>query len=176
MTDNLTYSIAVRNLQTYLRSLLDDGEDALIFSVPIDGIYGRATRDAITEYQKLRGLNATGVVDKLTWDTLFAQYLSINERNNRRIHPDFFPSAPTNYETSLGEESAFISILQLILDELRIAYSLPIFEKSGIYDGDTSLAVKEFQRIHFLPVTGRVDRRTWNSMSEAYNRYARHTA
>ena len=173
MTYHMTYNTAVKNLQRYLRSLENNGDHAGIFSIPVDGIYDSATREAVTEFQRIQGFSATGVVDKLTWDTLFAQYLLTGEISDRRNSPDFFPAVPGNYETALGEEGSFIAVLQLILDDLRVSYSLPVFEKNGIYDGDTSLAVKEFQRIHSLPVTGRVDRRTWNSLSDAYNRYAR---
>ena len=66
-------------------------------------------------------------------------------------------------------------MLQFVLDEIRLVYdTLPNFEMNGTYDADTALAVKEFQRIHGLPITGRVDRSTWNEMANIYNQYARY--
>ena len=164
------------NLQRYLRSLaiLDAEQDIIL--VPLDGIFDARTKEALIEYQRTRGLPITGRAERLTWDTLFEEYKSGERTNGRVAFPDLFPPSPTNYQTEFGEESAFIKFLQFILDELRISYgSLPPFEQNGIFDGDTSLAVKEFQRIHRLPVTGRVDRSTWNSISDAYNVYARNT-
>ena len=173
-TDNPTYSTAVANIQRYLRRIAPSTVDRELFSVPVDGIYGSRTRDAISEFQRITGLPATGVVNKATWDSLFGEYQRITLENDQRISPDFFPAIPPDYETDIGERSSFVTILQLILDELRISYdTLPPFAQNGIFDTDTSLAVKEFQRIHLLPQTGRVNRRTWNAMSEAFNIYAR---
>ena len=176
MTDHPTYSDAVVNLQRYLRRLVIFDEEQNILLVPIDGIFGERTKEALIEYQRTRGLPVTGRAEKLTWDTLFTEYERDIRINDRRTFPDLFPASPGNYQTEFGDESAFIKFLQFILDELRISYdSLPPFEQSGIFDGDTSLAVKEFQRIHLLPVTGRVNRDTWNAISDAYNAYARNT-
>lgn len=180
MADNSTYSghanynTAVENLQRYLRKLADNGEPREIFAVPIDGIYDTKTREAVAEFQRTRGLPVTGTANKITWDALFVEYSHLLHERDRRVYPDLFPKDPPDYETDFGEKSAFISVLQFLLDELRAAYgTLPEFEMNGSYDGDTSLAVKEFQRINLLPVTGRVNRSTWNAISEAYNRYVR---
>lgn len=174
MEDHVTYPTAVRNLQRYLRRIYDADRSKIIFAVPIDGIYESATRDAVSEFQRIQGLPVTGIADRPTWELLFAEYTLLTEYNDKRIYPVFFPSAPIDYETSFGEKSSFISVLQFVLDELRVSYgTLPSFEMNGTFDGDTSLAVKEFQRLHSLPVTGKVNRRTWNAMADAFNRYAR---
>ncbi len=175
MTEHQTYRAAVSNLQRYLRRLSGSEADSAVFALPIDGIFNEETAEAVSEYQKRRGLPVTGRADKLTWDTLFLEYLALEAEDRRKSSPDIFPVFPSDYETEFGESGAFISLLQFILDELRHSYdSLPPFEMSGIFDGDTSLAVKEFQRIHALPVTGRVNRRTWSEISTAYNQYGRY--
>lgn len=175
MTDNPTYTSAVTNLQRYLRRISEEYDGANLFSVPIDGIYDTRTRDAVSEFQRLNGIEVTGDADKQTWDAIFIEYSRLVREIDGKTDPDFFPLSPENYETDFGEKSIFISALQLVLDELRVSYdSIPAFEMNGTFDGDTSLAVKEFQRIHGLPVTGRVDRNTWNRMSDAFNRYARY--
>ncbi len=175
MTDHATYRTAVRNLQRYLRRLSDGSDGADIFAVPIDGIFGTATADAVSEYQRRKGLGVTGRADKITWDTLFAEYLERTAEERRKTDPDLFPAFPDGYETEFGETGAFITMLQFTLDELRQSYdTLPGFAINGTFDGDTSLAVKEFQRIHSLPMTGRVNRRTWNEIAIAYNRYGRY--
>ncbi len=173
MTDNIERSPAVENLQRYLRGLSLYGDEAQrqIFSVPTDGIYDTHTRSAVAEFQRMNGLPINGITDLITWNLIFDAYRNA-QKTDRTAYVGFFPSAPQGYETDFGEEGLFIEIIQLLLDELRISYgSLPDFERNGVFDRDTSLAVKEFQRIHLLPITGRVDRATWNSIADAYNRY-----
>ena len=170
-----TYKASVRNLQKYLRAL-SVGDDREIFAVPIDGIYEDATENAVIEFQRRNTLPITGRADKATYDAIYLEYLRLTEEDRRRYSPDLFPALPDGYATDFGERGPFIAALEFILDELRIAYdTLPTFERDGTYDGDTALAVKEFQRIHGLPITGRVDRRTWSELSRAYDSYARYS-
>ena len=168
MRNYLTYTDAVLNLQKYLRRI-EEPKNA----VPIDGIYGSDTRAAVSRFQKANDLKDTGIVDKETWDLLYIQYERMLEENDKRIYVDLFPKNPKDYATEIGEEGYFVSAIQFILNELRISYdTLPSFEANGIYDEETANAIKEIQRIHLLPITGRVDRRTWNAISDAYNRYS----
>lgn len=170
-----TYRDSVRNLQKYLRAL-STAENGQIFAVPIDGIYEDATENAVSEFQRRSDLPVTGRADKNTFDAIYIEYLRLTENERRRYSPDLFPALPDDYVTEFGERGPFIAVLEFILDELRIAYdTLPTFARDGTYDGDTALAVKEFQRIHGLPVTGRVDRRTWSELSRAYDSYARYS-
>ncbi len=159
MTDAATYSDAVRNLQTYLRAI--SLADERIVRVPVDGIYDTATRDAITEFQKTRGLTPSGIADRETHDLIYAEYLALRELEP--FPADFFPQSPANYVAKTGDEFAFIMLLQLLLSELAAVYDFPSeVVPSGAFDTATESAVSEIQRAHSLPVNGRVDRRTWN--------------
>lgn len=170
-----TYREAVRNLQRYLRIFANGEKDTEIFALPIDGIYESATEDAVSEFQRRNALPVTGIADKATFDAIYVEYLKATQESRRLHSPDFFPALPEGYVTEFGERSPFIAALEFVLDEIRIAYdTLPAFERDGTFDGDTALAVKEFQRIHGLPVTGRVDRITWNELGRAYNNYVRY--
>ena len=171
MAEMMTKSQAVRNLQRYLRRLSFEDND--ILPVPIDGIFGSRTEEAVSEFQRMRGLAVTGRVDRITWDLLFAEYDRLRREQDRRILPDLFPRVPPDYQTTVGEEGAFITLLQWMLTELSIAYdTLPTLTVTGVMDDDTARSVVEFQRIHGLSQTGRVDRHTWNRLSEEYNQYA----
>ena len=159
---------AARNIQRYLR-LIGTEQDRKIFSVPIDGIYDSATKNAVSEFQRLYSLPVTGTTDKITFDMLFREYTRII-RENEKKYPDLFPDQPPSYQTELGEKSYFVSLVQFILDELRVSYdTIPFFDRKGEYDFDTSVAVKEFQRLSSLPVTGKVNKETWNALAQAYN-------
>ena len=68
-----------------------------------------------------------------------------------------------------GDEGLIISAIRYLLRELMIDYG-GIFEDiplAGTFDTVTEDAVKQFQRLHGLPVTGRVDRDTWNRLVAA---------
>ena len=80
MTDHPNYNDAVANLQRYLRRLVVFDEYKNIDLVPIDGIFEEQTREALKEYQRTRGLPITGKAEKLTWDTLFAEYAAERPR------------------------------------------------------------------------------------------------
>ncbi len=46
--------------------------------------------------------------------------------------------------------------------------AIPLVIPSGIYDERTQEAIEKFQREYGLPVTGKVDRETWDKLFEVY--------
>lgn len=171
MQQHMTNQQAVSNLQRYLRRL--SYEENGILPLPIDGIFGSRTEEALSEFQRMRGFPVTGRADKATWDALFAEYERLLRQEDLRRPLDFFPRVPQNYQTTPGETGAFIALLQFILNELTSDYdTLPLLSITGSYDDATAGAVTEFQRIHGLPQSGLVNRNTWNRLSEKYNQYA----
>lgn len=175
MTEHPTYKTAVRNLQKYLRIFADGTEGSEIFALPVDGIFEDATEKAVSEFQQRMSLPVTGSANKATFDAIYLEYLMATDRARRKYSPDLFPAIPEGYVTEFGERSPFVATLEFVLDELRVVYdTLPNFQKDGTYDRDTALAVKEFQRIHGLPITGRVDRATWNELGREYDNYVRY--
>ena len=171
MIEHVTERDAVRNLQRYLRRL--SYENQAIPPVPVDGIFETRTRESLSAFQKSVGLPVTGRADRITWERLFAEYEKRKREEDRRVSPDFFPQNPADYETTLGERNAFISLLQFVLEELRVVYdTLPPFPQNGVFDAESSAAVREFQRIGGLPQSGRVNRNVWNRLAEEYGFYA----
>lgn len=170
MSTPINKADAVSNLQRYLRRL--SIEHPSILPVPIDGIFAEQTTKALKEFQALYGLPVTGIADRQTWDTLFAEYGRLLQLDAREPLPDFFPASPPNYRTQAGERHAFIALLQFMLNELLLSYdTLPTLTLNSTMDEETSKAVSEFQRIHLLPVTGQVDRPTWNRIVQEYMNY-----
>ena len=170
MAEPYTKQEAIRNLQRYLRRLSYEEND--ILPVPVDGIFDDRTEEALLEFQRMKGLPETGSADRSTWDALFAEYTRLSREEDLRVPLDFFPPIPEDYEPILGEHHAFITLLQFMLSELTLvydAYSPPPL--SGGYDEATETAVKHFQEIHNIPATGRLNRNTWNRLSEEYRNY-----
>ena len=159
---------AITNLQRYLRRL--SYEYLSTPRVPIDGIFGESTKNALSEFQRENGLDVTGVADKRTWDSLFSEYQRVTEaeRLSQGLYP--FPDLPSDYAVSLGDTLTLVRIIQILLSELQVTYD--IFEditESGTFDAKTSDAVREFQIINGLPPTGSVDKATWNRIVREYS-------
>lgn len=171
MNAPLNLNQAIKNLQLYLRGI--SFVDERIGRVPIDGIFDSATEEAVASFQRTRGLPETAIVDRVTWDAIYEEYLALESTQSHCRSPLFFPSAPYGYEASLGEESAFVAILQIMLRELRLIFdNIPDIAADGVFGEDTEEAVKEFQRASLLEVTGRVDLSTYNRLLRAFGSLA----
>ncbi len=71
---------AVRDLQTYLSII---GKNyAVIPIIPVTGYFGEQTREAVTAFQTAFGLEPSGTVGPITWNTIVQQYdFLIGEQN-----------------------------------------------------------------------------------------------
>ncbi len=170
MDQPITNRDAIRNLQRYLRRV--SYEDNRIIPVPIDGVFDDRTEEALLAFQGKMNLPKTGRADEETWNLLFSEYDRLKKEQDLRVPIDFFPPSPENYESVPGERGAFITLLQFMLGELTLvydAYSPPPL--TGVFDEDTEEALLRFQAIHGLPPTGRLNRNTWNRLSEEYRNY-----
>ena len=157
-------------IQQYLRSLARDG-----YQIPLiipDGIYGSETVNAVRVFQSLLGLPVTGRVDYDTWQALRAAYEEV-QRNNARSTPIYpFEEVLRDGKVTEGNILPLIYIIQIILRTIGVAYqNLEEQEITGIYDSDTMRNVRDFQRINGIPITGEVDKETWDRLAEAYNKY-----
>ena len=171
MDTPLNLQDAIFNLQTYLRAI--SFSDDRIERVPIDGIFDSDTEKAVRSFQQTRGLPATGIVDKMTWDAIYGEFKRINEEKDRSQGYNFFPASPPDYQASIGDAGAFISLVQLIMRELSVIYDVfEDVEVTGTFDSTTENAIKEFQRAAGLPITGRIDLRTWNRLSRDFSNYS----
>ena len=155
----------VRSLQTMLRVLGED-EPALKKVVP-DGFYGDQTRNAVYQFQRTRGLPATGVTDQATWDRILADYTPALTRLQ--------PAEPLQIilepgqTIRRGERSPYLYVIQAALLTLSEAYaSIAPPEISGILDAPTADAIATFQYLSGLPQTGELDKITWKQLAFHY--------
>ena len=85
------------------------------------------------------------------------------------IYP--FPGA--NYKTFIGEKSDIIYIIQILLSAIAVVYDdFETIVPSGTFDQKTSDAVGRFQKFNQLPITGIVDKRTWDALANNYNTFS----
>ncbi len=158
---------AIMTIQTYLRQLSFHNED--IPPVPLDGIYESETRRSVIAFQNANSLSPTGIVDRETWDRLREEYENSVALNSPPVRIDVFPRTPRDYGISIGEKSYLSAIIQHMLDELERVYSFSELSDSGIYDEINAANVREFQARNNIPVTGEVNRETWDAMALQYN-------
>ena len=70
-----------------------------------------------------------------------------------------------------------VSSLQHMLSQLSYAYEpLPFVAVDGVFGEETLAAVMVFQREFLLPVTGRVDGRTWDEITRHFRMWEREWA
>jgi peptidoglycan hydrolase-like protein with peptidoglycan-binding domain len=159
MEQPLNLQDAIYNLQKYLRAI--SFADERVARPPLDGIFDSATEESVRSFQSSRGIMPSGIVDKATWDAIYEEYKALALAEEL----PFFPSNPIDYTARLGEESSFISIVQILLQELSSVYdSFEAVEITGIFDIATENAIKELQRASGLPVTGELDRQTYRRL------------
>ena len=168
MSRHLTERDAIRNLQTYLRAQMLT--DPSFPRVPLDGIYGEKTKNAVKYFQTQNSLEATGIVNRETWDMLYLQYSEILNDNALSAPIIPFPSYPKGYRITQNTQSFLVSIVQYMINEIVLVYNfLPALAIDGFYGPETESAVKDIQARNGLEQTGEVDKATWAVLSRIFN-------
>ena len=91
--------------------------------------------------------------------------VTINETDNIRSPRESYPGEPL----SSGDYGENVRIIQEQLNRIAVNFpQLPLIGVNSAYDSSTVTAVREFQRLFVLPVTGVVDRATWYRISQIY--------
>ncbi len=163
----------IREVQNMLRTVgYSTGERCLI--IPENGIFDAATEKSLACFRELHGLGVGGVLDEATYNALSDAYSAELFRRGPTAAVRPYPERD-GYELSLGERGELVLILQLMLGALALYYDLPRVAPSGAFDDETYRAVCDFQRASALPVTGSVDRYTWERLAEEYNETVNYT-
>lgn len=114
-----------------------------LYAGAIDGIFGTQLEQAIKTFQRRVFLPETGVVDTLTWRSLYA-------------------GAPIDMPAlQWGSTDRAVILLQKALQANGHAVIL-----NGLFDQQTEVAVKQFQRRQGLVVDGVVAACTWLALSK----------
>lgn len=151
----------VRSLQTMLRVLAED--DRKLPTVIPDGIYGPSTTQAVSAFQRSRGLPITGIADQQTWDIIVRDYEPAQIRVEKAQPIEILLDPGQVFR--LGDSSPYIYLLQSMLTQLSHDHTMihpP--GHSGILDDITASSILEFQRLSNLPPTGEMDKITWKHL------------
>ncbi len=159
----------IYELQTMLRLIAQT--DGMVPLVNPDGIFGPETERAVLAFQSNMGLPPTGIVDFGTWNAVTNAYRTA--KSFMRCGLALFPFPGNGYEAAPGEKSELVYLIQILLSGIEVVYD--IFSEtdiSGIYDKKTENAIRAFQKLNRLPVTGTVNAATWNRLASDHNRFA----
>ncbi|MGN1418215.1 MAG: peptidoglycan-binding protein, partial [Acutalibacteraceae bacterium] len=137
-----------------------------------DGIYGKQTENAVKAFQQIFNLEPDGIVGEATWYTIKRIYNAVKRLSELYSEGITISEAQREYPYQLqkGSTGVYVRIIQYFLD--FISYfnsSLPHLKYDGIFGSQTEQAVKIFQQENGLPVTGIVDRATWNEILNEYD-------
>lgn len=136
---------AVREIQKYLLEI-SESDNSDICRISVDGVFGDETKKAVCEFQSEQGLPPTGIVDRLTYDALYAAYKEALMKRKEKQH---FISAAA-FPFSRGDQAPEVLILHLILNELRREYrDLPRMPMSDYFGKDTERALMKMEK-HLL--------------------------
>ncbi len=137
-----------------------------------DGIFGPKTKASVLAFQREYGLDADGVIGRLTWNRINDVYEStlnslpdIYKAYSQLIFPGYF--------LTTGASGTPVRQLQLMLRTIaQNTGVIPVVTVDGVYGANTEAAVSAFQRRNSLTVTGAVGPVTWDAIVRAYNEYA----
>lgn len=137
-----------------------------------NAIFGKATEDAVKEFQRIFGLPVTGVVNSATWYKIAYIYVSVKKLSELTSEGISLEDVNRRFETELriGMQSPQVKLIQYYLAVIGAYYRRvnPV-DITGYFGEMTENSVKSFQQVFGLSQTGVVDRTTWNTIYDAYD-------
>lgn len=155
----------VEQVQFWLNTVAD-----YVPSIPkvnVDGIFGPATQAAVRAFQTHYSLTVDGIVGRVTWDTLYNEYQSIQAdiAPPGVTQPGQYPGTPLRVGARGNEVKQMQFYLRIIARSNR---NIPSINADGIFGSATEAAVRAFQNGYGLNVDGVVGPLTWNKIYEVY--------
>lgn len=138
---------------------------------PVDGYFDNSTADAVREFQSVFSLTPDGIVGRDTWYRIQFIYNAVKQLSSLNSEGVALDELSTQYSTALrpGDSSAGVLILQSYLRYISAFIpSIPAVQLDGTFGPQTENAVRAYQEAYGLPVTGEVDRVTWDSIENTY--------
>ena len=160
----------VRTLQLRLNRISDNYPAIPKIALP-DGVFSFDTEDSVKSFQEIFGLTPDGVVGSATWYKILFLYNAVKRLNELNSEGITLSEVTKQYagESKLGDSGSAIRNIQYFLDYLSEFYSeIPSVAIDGIFGTATENATKAFQRLFELPITGRVDLATYDTLYRTY--------
>ncbi len=159
--------VDVKTLQYYLSIIAYFNSD--LQPVPLDGVFGAGTVDAVRRFQAFYGLPVTGIVNTETWNTIDKIYSETvaalppgYEGNNAKLYPGYFLTKGTRGQ-NITDLQTYLNLIGKNIPEIP---QVPI---TGYFGDQTENAVSTFQRLFGIPVSGEVGPVTWYQIALQYD-------
>lgn len=154
----------ISGLQQMLRRI--SFRDAAIPRIAETGEYDAATENAVYQYQRTRGLDATGITDKRTWDNIAAEFRNIEASEriiNWPLYGDWRLAARRNESHPIIylAQAMFMALSELMPEGMNI-------QANGVNDDATAGAIMWLQNRTGLEEDGIMDKFVWESLSGLY--------
>ena len=138
----------------------------------VDGIFGSRTEASVKEFQRIFGLQPDGIVGKATWYALVRIYTAVTRLSELRSQGQQFYSINWEYPNGIrqGDRGDNVRFLQYMLAMLaEYIEEIPSVSVDGIFGTATANAVRSAQRFFGIPITGVVDKTTWDELYDQYS-------
>ena len=166
-----TASEDVRTIQQQLNRIARNYP--LIPRIPeTDGIYRQSTANAVRTFQGIFNLTQDGIVGRATWYAIKRIYNAVRRLSELFSEGITITEAQRQFPETLrrGNTGNYVRIIQYYLDFIAFFNnSIPRVREGGVFGAQTEQAVRTFQSQNSLPVTGVIDRSTWNAIIREYN-------
>lgn len=165
MTEDPILNAPIRSLQQMLRTIAFAGMDIPLV-IP-DGIFGNATKDAVSSFQRQKGLPITGTVDEATHRAIVKAHNEANELLSP-AQPAVY-RFPTTLVVLPGQHHPHVHLAQSMLQNLHQELSgIPRPNVTGYMDEVTQDGLRLIQALAGISTTGYLDKATWNWLSRLY--------
>lgn len=165
---------ADENVRTMQRMLnrISENYPAIPKIPAVNGVFDEATRSAVRKFQELFNLTTDGIIGKATWYKIQFVY------NNSKLVTNLLSERVAledvdRYFTGtqrIGNRGDIVTFIQFYLNTIADFYEkIPPVKIDGIFGPKTRAAVMAFQQAYGLPITGAVDRNTWDRIQQLYN-------
>ena len=136
----------------------------------LDGSFGEGTREAVLSYQRTMGLEESGIVDALVWDSIERTYYGILENSPYEYEEGLILPFPGRV-LRVGVDGNDVRALQEYLNYIANTYtSIPKVNADGDFGEATARAVRAFKEEFNLPGNPeRVDVLTWQAIINIYD-------
>ena len=138
---------------------------------PTDGFFGSSTTDAVKKFQEVFGLDQDGLVGRATWNQIQFIYNAVKKLYTVNSEGIRITDVQTRFTDNLAEGSSGEGVLTIQYYLSYIALFVPtVIEAAmdGSFGPATTNAVRSFQKTYGLPITGVVDRATFDRMENVY--------
>lgn len=137
--------------------------------VYVDGTFNENDAEAVMSIQKAYSLPETGVVDETTWNSIYNMIEGILYAQISMSSIAIPTPRPYTRDLSEGDRGEDVKDVQGYLNFYNfVSRNDQIIDADGIFGPNTKRAVEQFQLRAGLPVTGVVDRKTYDTLVIAF--------